>query len=56
MSGKRCAGTEKAIKLVKKGYSGLQAAKKAGIHHTTLYRDDEYKAYRAEKAQKSSKT
>jgi hypothetical protein len=49
MTGRKSSMMEKAIKLIKLGKTATEAANKTGIRRESIYRDAEYKAYRAEK-------
>lgn len=53
MAAKTSAEMRKAIRLVMAGATGRDAAKQAGVREESLYRNAEYKAWRAtEKAGK----
>lgn len=54
MAGKPSADMLEAMKLIKKGVTGIDAARQTGMHPTSIYRSPLYKAWRADQAQKSS--
>lgn len=49
MTAKTSAEMKEALRLVKTGMSGRDAAKKAGVREESLYRNKEYKEYRIAK-------
>jgi hypothetical protein len=49
MSPKMSAEMREALRLVKSGLSGREAAKQAGVREESLYRHAEYKALRMER-------
>lgn len=48
MTAKQSAEMRKALRLVMAGATGRDAAAKAGVREESLYRNAEYKAWRAE--------
>lgn len=52
MSGKPSADTQRAMELVKAGYSPYAAAMEAGIALSTIYRSVLYKEWKAQKKTK----
>lgn len=53
MTAKTSAEMIEALRLVKSGMTGREAAKQAGVREESLYRRPEYKAWR--EAQKAAK-
>jgi hypothetical protein len=53
MAGKPSADMLRAMKLIKKGMTGMDAARQTGMHPTSIYRSPLYKAWRADQAQKT---
>jgi hypothetical protein len=53
MAGKPSADMLEAMKLIKKGLSGIDAARQTGMHPTSIYRSPLYKAWRAASKRKS---
>lgn len=46
---------EKAIKLIKRGKTATEAAKKAGVRRESIYRNLDYKAWRQAQRQVAGK-
>jgi hypothetical protein len=53
MAGKPSADMLRAMKMIQRGAKGIEAARKTGLHPTTIYRSPLYKAWRTAQTQKN---